>query len=195
MDNGNALVVLLARPRHYGPLSRAILNAISVVLIVSMAGAALQVEAQASGEYSVKAAFIYNFAKYVEWPQIAGPGAPLIVGVVGQDPFGGAFDQMVEGKIANGRQLVVKRLKWGDDLKQCQILFISASEERRLSQILNSLNGASVLTVGDTEQFGKAGGIIRFVLEDNRVRFEINRGAAERARLKLSSRLLALARQ
>ena len=140
----------------------------------------------------MKAAFLYNFAKFVEWP--GDPDASLILGILGDDPFGAAIDQLVAGKTVNGRALAVKRLKWGQDLRQCQILFISSSEQKRLPQIIASLRGASVLTVGETDAFLSSGGIIRFVLEGSKVRFEINAGAAEQAHLKLSSKLLALAK-
>lgn len=155
-----------------------------------------QNQAQEASEYAVKAAFLYNFAKFVEWPPGAfgHNGAPLIVGVVGDDPFGSALDQTIQGKSVNGRQLTVRRFSGGQDLRECHILFISSSERKRLSQILDSIRGAGVLTISEMDQFNQQGGIINFILERGKVRFEINTGAAESARLKLSSKLLALAR-
>jgi hypothetical protein len=153
------------------------------------------VQAQAANEYQVKAAFIFNFAKFVEWPADAvGDGGALVVGVVGDDPFGGALDQF-NGNTANGRHLRVKRLRWSDNLRACQILFISASEEKRLGKIMESIRGTSVLTIGEMPQFNQSGGMIRFVIQNNKVRFEINAAAAVQSRLRISSKLLALSKR
>ena len=107
--------------------------------------------AQTAGEYQIKAAFLFNFAKFIEWPSEAfnNGGAPLVLGIMGEDPFGSAIDQALNGKTVNGRQLTIKRLKWGQNLRDCHILFISSSERNRLAQIIESLKGASVLTVGE----------------------------------------------
>jgi hypothetical protein len=113
---------------------------------------------------------------------------------VGDDPFGETIDQTMNGKTVNGRQLSIKRLKWGQNLKDCHILFISSSERKRLSQILESLRGGSTLTVGEMERFTQQGGIINLIMEDSKVRFEVNTNSAGQARLKISSKLLALAK-
>jgi len=166
-----------------------------LALIAALLSLVIPVAAQASGEYSVKAAFLYNFPKFVEWPADAsGEDSSFLLGVLGDDPFGESLDQIVGGKTVNGRRIVVRRLKWGEDLRQCQMLFISSSEQRRLPQIFARLKGASVLTVGETDQFVNQGGIIRLVIADGKVRFDINAGAAKQARLRLSSKLLSLAR-
>lgn len=155
-----------------------------------------EVQAQTGNEYQVKAAFLYNFAKFVDWPAeaFAGSSAPLVIGVIGDDPFGGSLDQAINGKTINGRPLVVRRLKWSQDLRSCHIIFISSSERQRLPQVIHSLRGASVLTVGDMGQFNQQGGIINFILEANKVRFEINSRGADQARLRISSKLLSLAK-
>lgn len=154
------------------------------------------VQAQTSGEYQVKAAFLYNFAKFVDWPgeAFSDGSAPLVIGVIGNDPFGGALDSAINGKNIGGRRLTVRRLKWGQDLRSCHILFISSSERQRLPQIIQSLRGSSVLTVGDMGQFNQQGGMINFILEASKVRFEINSRGADQARLRISSKLLALAK-
>ncbi len=155
-----------------------------------------RVQAQSSSEYQVKAAFLYNFAKFVDWPgdAFSGASAPLVIGVIGNDPFGGALDQAINGKNIGARRLTVRRLKWGQDLRSCHILFISSSERQRLPQIIQSLKGSNVLTVGDMGQFNQQGGMINFILESNKVRFEINSRGADQARLRISSKLLALAK-
>lgn len=147
-------------------------------------------------EYQVKAAFLYNFAKFVEWPTEAfsDTTTPIIIGILGDDPFESDLDQIVKGKRVNGREFVIKRFKELEDLEICHILFISTSEHKNLSKITRTLKNSGVLTVSEMKEFTKMGGIINFILEENKVRFEINVDAAEREGLKLSSQLLKLAR-
>jgi hypothetical protein len=152
-----------------------------------------------SSEYLIKAGFIYNFAKFVEWPTAAfsQPDSPIVIGVLGTDPFGNVLDRIVEDKKIGPRGFVVKRLKWGKDLKDlkdCKIVFVSASERAHIDEILQSVKGLPILTVGETPGFAERGGVIRFTLEDNRVRFEVNVDAAHQADLNISSRLLTLAK-
>ena len=152
-----------------------------------------------SSEYLIKAGFIYNFAKFVEWPTtaFAQTDSPIVIGVLGADPFGSLIDRIVEDKKIGPRGFVVKRFKWGKDLrdlKDCKILFISPSEKAHLDDILQMVKGLPILTVGETPGFAERGGIIRFTLEDNRVRFEVNVEAARQSDLNISSRLLTLAR-
>jgi hypothetical protein len=152
--------------------------------------------AQSASEYQVKAAFLFNFAKFVEWPADAFPtaDAPLQICVLGQDPFGRDFEQVIEDKAVNGHRLEVAHPEGVPQARACQVLFIASSEKQRAREILRALTGASVLTVGDAPGFARMGGVINFVLDENRVRFEINVKAAERAHLKLSARLLTVAK-
>ena len=182
-----------------GPLkqrrSRQILRGVVLVsLLVLMGNVSItQVQAQAD-EYQVKAAFIFNFAKFVDWPGDAfSDGGSLVVGVVGDDPFGGALDRL-NGSAVNGRRLRIKRLRLGDNLRDCHILFISKSEGRNLGKILDSIKGTSVLTIGEMPQFNQSGGMIRFVIQNSKVRFEINAAAAAQAHVRISSKLLALSK-
>jgi hypothetical protein len=147
-------------------------------------------------EYQVKAAYLFNFIKFVEWPEdaFADSLAPIVIGIAGDDPFGSALPEVVMGKTAQGRDLVIRRYHTGEDLRGASILFISASEKKRLPQILAGLRGSSALTVADMDGFLDAGGMIQFLSENDRVRFAINVDAASRARLKVSSKLLSLAR-
>jgi hypothetical protein len=152
-----------------------------------------------SSEYLIKAGFIFNFAKFVEWPQttFAQPDSPIVIGILGTDPFGAIIDQIVQDKKIGGRGFVVKRLKWGadpKDLKECKILFVGASERIHIDELVQIVRGLPILTVGETPGFAERGGVIRLVLEDNRVRFEVNVDAAHQAGLTISSRLLTLAR-
>jgi YfiR/HmsC-like len=153
-------------------------------------------DAAQSPEYLIKAAYLYNFAMFVEWPSdaFARTDSPIVIGVVGSDPFGKALDSTVQNKRINKRPLIVERLHWNQDLKRCHILFVSASETARIAELAERLNGRSVLIVGDTPDLASRGATINFAIEDNRVRFEINVRSARRARLNVSSKLLNLAR-
>jgi YfiR/HmsC-like len=165
------------------------------LITVTLCSLAVAAQAQSATEYQVKAAFLFNFAKFVEWPADAfAADVPLQICVLGQDPFGRDFEQVIEDKTVNGHRLEVAHPEGVPQARACQILFIASSEKSRLREILTGLKGASVLTVGDTPGFAQLGGIINFVLDDNRVRFEINQKAAELMRLKLSARLLTVAK-
>ncbi len=152
-------------------------------------------------EYTVKAAYLFNFAKFVEWPKGTWPDndVPLVIGVLGDDPFDKALDAAVEGKSRNGHPIRVRRFGLFDgtqtaQLRQCQILFIAYSEKDRLREILQSLKGAPVLTVSEIEQFPVAGGMILFDQEGERITLAINPRAAQKAQLNISSKLLQVAR-
>jgi hypothetical protein len=167
-------------------------------LIAIFLGAAfVAMGAQSPSEYEVKAAFLFNFAKFVEWPAgtFATADGPFRICVLGRDPFGANLDQIIAGKTLDGRRIVVARSADATKARTCQILFIASSETRRIPQILQQLNSAGVLTVGDSKGFAQMGGMINFVLDDDRVRFEINLKAADSAHLKLSARLMAVAKQ
>lgn len=147
-------------------------------------------------EYQVKAAFLYNFAKFVEWPPTGFRDAaqPLQICVLGRDPFGQELRAITDAKTVNGRKLEVTDVPDLQKARTCHIVFIAASEKTRLKQILDGLQGTDALTVGDTQGFAEQGGMINFVLENNRVQFEVNRKAAEQAGLKISSKLLSVAK-
>jgi YfiR/HmsC-like len=159
-------------------------------------------DASDSSEYLVKAGFIYNFAKFVEWPStaFAEPDSPIVIGVLGTDPFGDIINRVVEGKKIGARGFVIRRFKWSKELKdskdfkECRILFVSSSEKMHFEEIVEAVKGLPILTVGETPGFAERGGMIRLMLEDNRVRFEVNVDAAHDGNLNISSRLLTLAR-
>lgn len=146
-------------------------------------------------ESQVKAAYLFNFLKFVEWPVDApvGPEGRWVIGIVGDSPVGAELSLLAERKTVEGRGLLVRRLHARDNLSGCDILFVSASEEKHLPLILSGLQGSSVLTVADFGRFIERGGMIQFVTEGDRVRMDIDLGATSRARLKVSSKLLALA--
>ncbi len=151
--------------------------------------------AETSREYLIKAAFLYNFAKFTEWPAGTFPdsAAPLDVCVFGEDPFGGALES-IAGRTIRGRRIAVHRVTSSEAAAACHLLFISASEATRLAGILESLRGRPVLTIAEMPGFTRSGGIINLKTNpDDRIRFEINAGTAKRAGLRLSSKLLNLA--
>lgn len=150
-----------------------------------------------AAEYEVKAAHLPKFAGYIEWPAAARPGSTLIVGIVGRDPSGGTIEQTLSGATVEGRHIEVRRVTGSDvaGLRACQIIFVSASEEGRTDEILRSVQGRPVLTVGETENFAASGGMLQFILVDGQVRFVANPGAAARSGLQMNSNLLRVARR
>jgi hypothetical protein len=148
--------------------------------------------AAANSEYQVKVAFLYNFMKFVEWPGegSAKPGV-LTLGIIGSNPFAGALEE-VRDKTAKGRRVVV--LHSLEEVKECDLLFVCSSEKGRLSQILKAAQNYHILTVSDQDGFCQAGGMINLVFVKSRVGFEVNLPATTRAKLKVSSQLLRLAR-
>ncbi len=146
-------------------------------------------------EYLVKAAFLYNFAKFVEWPESAFQNSDdtIVLGILGQDPFGDAL-KSIEGKTIKGRVLVIKHCRNINEISGCHILYIGCKDREELEKIIRKIDGLSVLTVGDSSVFTKAGGIISFSIVQRKVRFEINLKAAKRAKLHISSKLLRLAK-
>ena len=164
-----------------------------MILAVTCCGPARDAAA-ASSEYQVKAAFLYNFMKFVEWPSdgLSNAGT-LTLGILGKDPFGDALDE-VKDKTAKGRRVVVTHLRGLDEARDCDLLFVCASEKGRLPQILRGVQNSRILTVADQEGFCQSGGMINLVFVKNRVGFEVNVAAATRARLRVSSQLLRLAR-
>ena len=173
--------------------SRAPLAAVAVLAVAGLLGGRCALAAPTAQQ--VEAVFLFYFSQFVDWPPraFADGRAPIVIGVLGADPFGGALDQAVAGEQVNGRPIVVRRLKSIGDAAGCHILYISSSESPQLPQILSSLKGQSVLTVSDLDHFVESGGMIRFALVDQRVRLFINAPAARAAGLTLSSKLLQAA--
>lgn len=147
-------------------------------------------------ENNVKAAFLYNFTKLVEWPAgtFARTNSPIVIGVLGRDPFGAALDRIVDGKHISGRPVNIVRFNRRPEPNDCHVLFISDSERTRVGEILAPFGKLPVLTVSDLDDFAKHGGIIGLVKRDERLQFEVNTNVARKAGLVLSSQLLRLAR-
>jgi len=166
----------------------------SVCLTISTS--AQSTSSAALSEYLIKAGFTYNFAKLVQWPDRAfpQPDSAIVIGIVGTDPFGNTLRDVLTGKNVNGRSFAVRHFKVGAELKDCNILFVSASETPHLDEIFRAVRGLPILTIGETPSFARRGGIINFVIEEDKVRFEVNVEAARQADITISSRLLTLAK-
>ena len=177
-----------------GALSAVTMSLVSLILGRSAPDVAP--DGNASSEYQVKAAFLFHFAQFVDWPAEAFKGAdsPLTYCTVGEDPLHGALDAALSGKTVGARAFRVQHFKQAQELQECQVLFVGAEEKKAVLSVLESVRGGPILTVGEADHFVQDGGMIGFFLDDNKVRFNINLDAAGRAKLKISARLLALAK-
>ncbi len=145
-----------------------------------------------SREYQVKAAFLFNFTQFVDWPPAAFPEdtASLVIGVLGDDPFGPYLDDIVRGELVNSRRLTVRRFRRPEDIAACQVLFISRSQDKNLQKVLSQVKGNDVLTVSDADAFAARGGMIQLATENGKIRLKINVDAARASSLTISSKLL-----
>ena len=163
-----------------------------VFILVSMYAASTA--AQTAGASKVKAAFLYNFAKFAQWPaESLPPGERLQLCVVGDDAVADALEQTIKGRAIEGHELSVRVVGTDAVLRSCHLVYVDGRDARRSSQALEALRGAAVLSVGDGDKFAELGGVAQLVLEQDRMRFSVNVTAVERARLRLSSKLLSLA--
>lgn len=162
------------------------------MLVVLAASAAF-----GASEYEVKAAHLPKFAGYIQWPAAGSPGSNLIIGVVGRDPSGGKLEQTLSGVTVGGRQIELRRVSSSDAaaLRACNVLFVSASEESRLEDILHKVEGRPVLTIGESANFAASGGMLQFIIIDGQVRFVANPRAAAQSGLQMNSNLLRVARR
>jgi hypothetical protein len=152
--------------------------------------------AEATKEQQLKAALLFNFTKFVEWSPASfpTPDSPLVIGVLGSNPFADEMENVAKNRNVNGHKISVKRLQGAAGARGVHLLFVSASEDARLGELRGALRGANVLTVGESEAFAKSGGVITFVIVGGKVRFDINSNAAEQASVKISAQLQKLAR-
>jgi len=169
-----------------------------IVLLCLILCMAMQVGANTKtpSEYAVKAAFLYNFTKFVEWPSdVPDDNDSLLrICVIGESPFGDELENIIEGKKVGGKSVMVTYTKSVKDVVSCDVVFIAQSEKKKLNRILKVLTNRAILTISDIDDFAERGGTIGFFVEDNRIRFKINVDAAEETGLQISSKLLRLAR-
>lgn len=165
-------------------------------LMLASAGRSFGGDPQTLSEYQIKAGFFFNFTRFVEWPETAFVTAtsPILVCVAGETPLTDLVIDVAVGKIVNGRAVSIRPVKPSDDLRRCNLLFISGAEDRRAAGILAGLKKTSTLTVGETPGFVQAGGMINFSIQENKVKLELNLDATTRAGLKVNSKLIAVSR-
>jgi hypothetical protein len=174
---------------------RPFILALGLAAMALVIGPAVAAQPTPFEEREVKAVFLLNFVQFVEWPSSAfeGPDSPIVIGVLGDDPFGRLLDDVVQGEVVKGRPVTAARFRRVEDVKTCHVLFVSPSETAAYDRILTALSGRPMLTVGETGTFTSRG-MIRFLTERNRVRLEVNLAAAKTAGLTISSNLLRAAR-
>jgi hypothetical protein len=179
-------------------LRRAGKNSVFIMLTVlsTLSHGISPAQSLTTSEYEIKAAFLFNFAKFVDWPPDAmkNTDGSFVIGILGRDPFGVALEQTIGDKTIRGAAIQIRRFQNLNDLRFCHILFISESEKNGLPGILDKIGDQSILTVSDMPDFARRGGMIHLYMENNRVRFIIHTQAAENAGLKLSAKLLTLAK-
>jgi hypothetical protein len=166
-----------------------------LVVLFFLSPSNLRAQQTKASEYEVKATYLYNFGRFVQWSRgvAAARGDSFPICIFGQDPFGSILDTLVSGESINGKAVVTKRVSNPKDALNCRVLYISVSEGSRLKEILATLDKSGVLTVSDIPQFSQRGGMIQFVIVGNRIRFEVNLTSAQDAGLILSSDLLKVA--
>lgn len=186
-----ALLSPRARAADLGALARGV-SLLLAFFLATFAFRAGAVAAPPAPEYQLKAVFLYNFAQFVNWPPEAfeRTDAPLVIGIVGDDPFGSFLDDLVRGEKIGERPIAIRRFARGEPITACHILFISPSEAGNFEKIIAQLKGRSILSVSDIPSFSRRGGMIRFVNESGKIRMRVNLKAAKSAGLELSSKLL-----
>ncbi|HTD67267.1 MAG TPA: YfiR family protein [Candidatus Limnocylindria bacterium] len=178
------------------PADRGLMLLIGLAMLMLAAGRMIGAEVAVAKEHELKAAFLYNFTKFVEWPtnSFADTNTPLVIAVAGPSPCAAALEPLARDRKVNGRSFIIKTVKKPEEAAGAHLLFVPASENARLKDWLAWSAGQSVLTVGESEEFAQQGGMIVFLVEGEKIRFEINMAQADAARLKVSAQLQKLAK-
>jgi hypothetical protein len=190
------MAVLKPKSNPSAAVSRVLNSRLSKLVLIAACFSLVRVDAQEEmEEYQVKAAFVYNFVKFVVWPEGAfkGPGDPITACILGEGPLQGELEKATRGKTIDGRPFRIQQAPGTDLSCKCHIVFVSASGRKRFHDTGEDLKATGVLTIGESPGFASEGGVINFKLEGGRVRFEINLKAAEQRQLHISSKLLSLA--
>jgi hypothetical protein len=176
------------------PIIKIFRNCLLVAALFVVTGFDTKQKTTISLEQQVKAVFLFNFAQFVEWPATTflSPSSPIVIGILGKDPFGSFLQETIDNEQVNGRPLIIQRYSSVAEVKGCHILFIHASVAPKLDAILKALKGKQVLTVSDLNNFAKQGGMVRFVKESNKVKLRINVNAAKAEGITISSKILRL---
>ena len=168
------------------------IRVLALLILIAAYGQRTVAQSTAIPEYRVKATFLFQFTQFVDWPgdAFASPQTPLVIGILGDDPFGSFLDETVRNEKADGHPLSVERYSRLEDIRNCHVLFVSRSEANRMPEILAAVKGRSTLVVGDLNGFADRGGMIQFVTEESKIHLRINLAAAKAAKLTISSKLL-----
>jgi len=174
---------------------RKISNRFVCILLTAFVMSSFSLQNSPSREYRVKAAFLFNFTQFIEWPasSFTGPQSPAVIGILGKDPFGPYLEATVTGETIDKHPLIIKRFNSTDDITNCHVLFINMKNQDELVEILEKLKGKNILTVSDANGFAKFGGMIRMYTKNDKISFQINLEAAKAENLSISSKLLKLA--
>jgi YfiR/HmsC-like len=164
-----------------------------LLAMIVACGVCFFVSAQSVEEHEVKAAFVLKLINFVQWPDVTGHRNSVVIGILGTGPTSDSLERLASGKSVDGREIVVRRLNTESDLTTCQVIFVGGSERNNVASVLARVRGASILTVGEMDGFGQHGGVVNLMLDEGRIRLEVNPNAAQRAHLQISSRLLSLA--
>ena len=151
---------------------------------------------QINAEYKLKAAFLYNFTRFVEWPENAfsSTTSPVIIGIIGEDPFGAFIDELVSNEKIGNRSIIIRRFKGVTDIANCHILYICYQQTEKIAAVLSTASNKGILTIADAPPFTRMGGMVQFYTDKNKIRMQINNGAAKRAGLNISTKLLSVAK-
>jgi hypothetical protein len=171
-------------------------TSIKVIALLAVALAMLPtLHAAPPNEYALKSVFLYNFCRFIDWPDFAfnSPTEPLVIGVLGDDPFGSMLDEAVQGEHFHGRRIQIEHYRSPREIGHCHLLFVTGPETARMNEILAAVAGKSIVTVGENEGFMQRGGMIALAADRNRVRLLINPDALRMAKLDVSSKLLRVA--
>lgn len=181
--------------KHIISVDRCLKKALGIFIFLTLTTAQFA-KAQTAAEYQVKAVFLFNFTRFVDWPSTSfeAVNSPFVIGILGNDPFGTYIDETVNGENAGQHPIVIRRYKTTKDIDNCQILFINPDDAEQIKPILSELKEKNILTVSDANNFAALGGIIGFFMENNKIRMQINTDAAKAASLSISSKLLSVAK-
>ena len=184
------------RNRQYLKLTRLASLAALIACCLTIAPVRAKAQSDRDSEYRVKLAFLYNFTQFIQWPPEAftSATAPLVLCVAGEDPFKGEIEQSLHGRTAQGHPIELKQLKPGEDPRSCHAVFVRSTEKKMAARVLSELKGSNTLTVGESSGFAAQGGLVNLILDENKLRFEINLEASMQTHLKMSSKLLSLAK-
>lgn len=176
------------------PFLKARINYLTFAFLMGSLGT-LSAQGHPPRQYQIKAVFLYNFTKFVDWsvPAFPDENAPLVIGILGEDPFGSYLDEVIAGEKLKDHPLLIQRYNSTEEIRDCHILFINLPDQNKTAEIIESIKGRSILTVSDAPDFLELGGMVRFVTIDKKIRLQINPEASEASAIKISSKLLRLA--